>query len=162
MTRPGSSVGGLPIGLPGVQALSDGRGRGPVQSAPVVSDRDFESLATPNSVHGEVASVAREYDVGFQVFSKDDQGGIGEVHGAIGILHHELARATQGGGTCRHNDGAARQNEIQTGNATAGNPRKKVCRFREYRLCRRYCLLPRLKEISEFPMPVLAAIKQRN
>jgi len=95
-----------PLALACAQLLSDGRGRRPITATdqPIAreSDRDLEALSTVYTVHGKVPSVSREDDVGFQVFSENNQCGVCEVHRAIRILHHELARAAEGRGACRH------------------------------------------------------------
>src|ERR1700730_17694866 len=126
------------------------------------SDRDLEALSTVYAVHGKVPSVSREDNVGFQVFSENNQSGVCEVHGTIRILHHELARAAQGRGACRHEHRATRQHEIQTGNGAAGNPRQKVRRLRQDRLTGDHLTLPSLKKPNKFPVTALAAVEQRD
>ena len=85
--------------------LTDGRGRRPITATdrPFAreSDRDLEALSTVYTVHGKVPSVSREDSVGFQVFSDNNQRGVCEVHRAIRILHHQLARAAEGRGACQ-------------------------------------------------------------
>lgn len=126
------------------------------------SDGDLEPPSTIYTIDGEIPTVSREDCVRFQVFSENHQRGVCEVHGAIRILHHELARAAEGRGTCRHKQHATRQHKIQAGNAAAGDSRQKVRRLRENRLGGDCLALPVLKEPHKFPVTALAAVQQRD
>ena len=126
------------------------------------SDRDLEALPTVYTVHGKVPSVSREDNVRLQVFSENNQRGVCEVHRAIRILHHELARAAEGRGACRHKHRATRQHEVQTGNAAAGHPRQKVRCLRQDCLSGDRFTLPGLKKPDKFPVTTLAAVEQRD
>lgn len=93
--------------------------------------KDPETAAAPDPVDAEVPPVGGEDQVGVQLFGEDDQGGVGVVHGQVGVLPHELAAASEGRAGRRHQECAAGQEEVHARLSPSREPSEQVGRFRQ-------------------------------
>ena len=123
---------------------------------------DVEPPAAADSVQGEISAVRGEHEIGPSLFGQGDEGGIGIVHGEARVLLDELASATQRSGRGVDHDGAASQEEIDTGGASSSGSSAQVSRLRENGLRAEHRPGPRLEEPHARSMLALIPVEQRD
>lgn len=122
---------------------------------------DSESLSATYAVDVEIPAVRRQDLIGLEILGQHHQRRVCEVHRTVSVLAHELACAPNRSDARGHQDRPARQNEVQTGDASARDAPQEMCRFRQDGLARYDLAGPLFEKLDELAMATLAAIEQR-
>lgn len=121
---------------------------------------DPETLPPTDPVDREIALVRRQHEIRADILREHDERGIGEIHRAIRISIHETARTPQRIGRRWNEQRASGENKIETGDRAAPDSPQQMGRLGQDRFGRDDLACPRIEEIREFAMPMLAAVQQ--